>query len=345
MWTGHANFAMWLARTAKPKIVVDLGVDLGISTFSFACGLKESNLPGNIIAIDNFGGFFDASPARNTYDFVMAVLYEYSLTNVEVIVGDFYKVSKEWNRGLVDILHIDGGHEYINVKKDYLYWSPKVNKQTGIILFHDVCPVHDGFGVAKLFSEISVHEFKLKGHFNEHSGLGIVTNNADLFQEIVANYPDKFFVGAPPETCRTIEKVYHTSFQTFRDWFIKFPMLKFMPFMQSYMSQIVAGIAALEEAESAGLVPAEASDRALLRVHELGSSETQSSAPEQVSNVPVEAEIGWSEVLQGSAAASLPWRELISFVMQAHPNANKDLVQVVHININIMTPSFYILRQ
>jgi hypothetical protein len=67
-WYGHRKFAENLVRFLNPKVIVDLGVDWGYSTFSFA-------IPriGHTYGIDNFVGddFVGTDELRKKYDFVM----------------------------------------------------------------------------------------------------------------------------------------------------------------------------------------------------------------------------------------------------------------------------------
>lgn len=35
-WKGHELFAIWIVKTLKPKVVVDLGFDMGLSTIALA---------------------------------------------------------------------------------------------------------------------------------------------------------------------------------------------------------------------------------------------------------------------------------------------------------------------
>lgn len=66
-WTGHRQFAEWLVKFVNPKVIVDLGVDYGYSTFSFA-------IPriGHVYGIDNFSGDdFVGTHIPGKYEYVM----------------------------------------------------------------------------------------------------------------------------------------------------------------------------------------------------------------------------------------------------------------------------------
>ena len=86
----------------------------------------------------------------------------------------------------IDILHIDGRHEYECVKEDYELYKDKVDLDKGIIVFHDVLRKKNNFGVYKLFNSIQDKKFWMY----QHSGLGIVTNNESFIRYLkdIAKY-------------------------------------------------------------------------------------------------------------------------------------------------------------
>jgi len=68
--------------------------------------------------------------------------------NLRVLKGDSIEVAKDFNGTKVDMVFIDAGHNYEEVKADINAWLPKCTK---IISGHDYC---DGFpGVIKAVNE------------------------------------------------------------------------------------------------------------------------------------------------------------------------------------------------
>ena len=181
-WTGHRLFAEWLVNKMDPEVVVELGVDFGYSTFVFATSLRGRK--GTIYGVDLFLGDFQAGK-RNTYEYVMEKIRRYDITNIDIIVGDFTEISKSWSKP-IDILHIDGLHTYGAVKNDYDSWSKYV-KEDGIILFHDTA-IHD-YGVKDFFREV---ESLYKLYFIHSAGLGILTKNKDLYENIVKSFDNVY---------------------------------------------------------------------------------------------------------------------------------------------------------
>ncbi len=181
-WSGHRNFAEWLVKFLNPKVIVDLGVDYGFSTFSFA-------LPriGHVYGIDNFVGddFVGKDTERYKYDFVSMKREKLHLqNNITFIEGTFDEVAETWDKK-IDILHIDGSHHYEDVKKDFETWSKFVSDD-GVVLMHDTCVENflgNEYGVKKFFDELDMPKFT----FTHSFGLGVVSKNPAIINEIKNN--------------------------------------------------------------------------------------------------------------------------------------------------------------
>lgn len=171
-WRGHARFAEWLVRRLQPTTIVELGVDYGFSSLTFAApGI------GKVYGIDSFEGDPEAG-IRDTYNDVTALRDELNIHNLELIRGYFSEVAATWTLP-IDILHIDGRHRYEDVKQDYETWSRFV-RPGGVILLHDTCVTREPYGVHRFFSEISLP----KTNFTHSEGLGVVSTDPALIAEI-----------------------------------------------------------------------------------------------------------------------------------------------------------------
>jgi predicted O-methyltransferase YrrM len=169
-WQGHGAFAVRLVQHLKPQITVDLGVDYGYSTFAFA--LPNS---GNVFGIDLFDRLENHG---NTFEGVQEEAQRLGLDNVFIMKGDFNDIAQDWQLA-IDILHIDGAHEYASVKRDFDTWS-KFMRSSGVILLHDTVSFKDDVG--KLFEEL-----ELPKHNITHSyGLGIVAFDEKVLKEVVS---------------------------------------------------------------------------------------------------------------------------------------------------------------
>ena len=167
----HREFVEWLINRIKPEITVELGVDYGYSSFLMA--LCQNN---PVYGIDCFDVSVHGPREDDDYQFVMSVKEKLGLDNLEIIKGYFDDVAKTWDKE-IDLLHIDGLHDYENCKNDCDIWAPLV-KEDGVILFHDTVSNPDGAGL--FFSQLEVP----KVNFTNSFGLGVASNNANLIEEI-----------------------------------------------------------------------------------------------------------------------------------------------------------------
>jgi len=93
---------------------------------------KEIDSTKNIISKELGLEYFIYKPSMES---VSKLLKSYGFQNFRLIQDYSYKVSKKWKHKL-DMLWIDGNHDYPEVKRDYLDWSPFL-KKGGVIVFHD----------------------------------------------------------------------------------------------------------------------------------------------------------------------------------------------------------------
>lgn len=160
----------------NPKVIVDLGVDYGFSSFTWA---REG--VGTVYGVDSFEGDPEAG-FRDTFDLVQSQAEKLNLTNLRLIKGYFSDVAATWTDP-IDILHIDGRHRYEDVKEDYANWS-KFVRAGGVILLHDTSEFREPFGVHRLFAEIDLP----KCAFTHSAGLGVVSTDAALIRRIRSRY-------------------------------------------------------------------------------------------------------------------------------------------------------------
>jgi predicted O-methyltransferase YrrM len=172
---GHRKYANFLVELIQPQVIVDLGVDYGYSTFSFA----EQGI-GHVYGIDSFEGDLHAGFRTDTEEFVHKFQRENNIYNVTFIKGYFDQVAKNWLKP-IDIIHIDGLHTFEAVSTDYANWAPHVN-HNGVILFHDV----RSFDEVKLFFN-SLELPKL--WFEQSAGLGIVSRNWQILCNTAKYFP------------------------------------------------------------------------------------------------------------------------------------------------------------
>ena len=170
-WKGHEDFAVKLVEYLNPEVVVELGVDWGFSVFAFA-------LPniGTVYGIDWFQGDKYAGH-RTTYEQVLDERAKLDLRNVVLIKADFAEAAKSWTQP-IDVLHIDGDHDYASVKQDFAHWARFV-RDDGIILMHDTVSFPDDVG--RFYDELQLPKF----NFTHSHGLGVVCKNQALLDKVV----------------------------------------------------------------------------------------------------------------------------------------------------------------
>jgi hypothetical protein len=170
-WVGHMPFAYWAVQQLEPKVLVELGTHSGNSYFSFCQSILENDTKTKAFAVDTWGGDIHAG------------FYDESVFNTVVSENEKYKdfsslmretfdsASANFEDGSIDLLHIDGLHTYEAVKHDFETWFPKM-AAGGFILFHDTQVFKEGFGVHKLWAEVSKNFSTME--FGHSNGLGIL---------------------------------------------------------------------------------------------------------------------------------------------------------------------------
>lgn len=172
---GHSQFVKWLIEEIKPKVTVELGVDYGYSSFVMAICQKNK-----VYGIDCFDISKHGIRIDDDYQFVMSVKDKLKLNNLEIIKGYFDDVAKTWDKK-IDLLHIDGLHDYQNCKNDYDTWTSFL-QEDGVVLFHDTISHPDEVGL--FFSQLELP----KVNFTNSCGLGVASKNENLIEKIKRSF-------------------------------------------------------------------------------------------------------------------------------------------------------------
>ena len=176
-WHGHRRFAYDLIRFIQPSRLVELGTYWGTSFFAFCQAIKDFSLPTQCIAVDSWEGDTHTQKyGQEVFDnFMMISKNSFSKLDIVPLKMLFTEAMEHVENDSVDILHIDGCHDYDAVAEDYNAWLAKL-KKNGIVLFHDVADTCS-YGSVKFWKDISRKE----EHFTfQHSfGLGILFPKGD----------------------------------------------------------------------------------------------------------------------------------------------------------------------
>jgi len=147
--------------------ICEIGSWMGRSSYVFARAI-EDNARSQVICIDPFNGDGDFgskkeyrrlmvgdSKRKNLKDkFIENMEKNKVINKIRVIEGYSNKVVRDF-RHKIDLLFIDGNHDYKSVLDDYLQWSPLIRKN-GYIAFHDVGASHT-YGPKQVVERYVVH--------------------------------------------------------------------------------------------------------------------------------------------------------------------------------------------
>lgn len=160
-FVGHQDFCQWLVRTMRPKITVELGTDEGYSFFNFA-------IPGigSVFGVDDWTHPFHQGSGGPKRERIATNL----LPNMHILDGSFTTVAKAWsiNRETIDLLLVDGSHDFNSVKEDFENWSPFLTSGS-VVLFHDTRSFPNDVG--RFFNSLEGARFE----FPHAHGLGVWT--------------------------------------------------------------------------------------------------------------------------------------------------------------------------
>ena len=120
----HEFMIYCIVRGIKPKSILEIGVRSGISTLAIC----EAIIDGELIVDYNCCEINER--CRQVQTRTKAPL------TFHIMSSD--QLAEKWNKK-IDLLFIDGCHEYSQVKKDYLNFGKFVNPN-GFIFFHDTYP-------------------------------------------------------------------------------------------------------------------------------------------------------------------------------------------------------------
>ena len=205
-WGGHIPFMISLVKLLEPRVFVELGSHHGASFFAACQSIRDNDIACKAHAVDRWKGDHQAGfYGEDVYQRFVWLLNERYPGIGEPIQTSFDEAASRFDRGSIDLLHIDGLHTYEAVKNDYQTWIDKVSAD-GVVLFHDTHVREGDFGVWKLWDEIR-HDY-IHFSFSHTHGLGIIAKGSKSSSSIVRllNYVnssefnreffDKFFEAA-----------------------------------------------------------------------------------------------------------------------------------------------------
>lgn len=153
-WQALEPFAAWLMRTVQPGRTVELGSYRGDSFFAMLQSSQGLEPVREIWAVDSWQGDHHTGPyGEGVYHQFMTEFTRRADPTARHLRMLFSDALAEFDDGSIDLLHIDGAHDYGSVREDYETWLPKMAPD-GIILFHDTLVRQENFGVWRLWADI-----------------------------------------------------------------------------------------------------------------------------------------------------------------------------------------------
>lgn len=125
-----------LVRSAKPRVVVEIGSARGRSSCFMGMALKD-NGSGTLYAIDpHTRTAWNDLDSSDTYEILKSNINGLGLQQyIEILRNTSEEIARNWDR-TIDILFIDGDHSYGGAKRDWDLFSPFV-QPFGSVIFHD----------------------------------------------------------------------------------------------------------------------------------------------------------------------------------------------------------------
>lgn len=183
-WLGHIPFGMLLVDLLRPKIIVELGVQLGISYCSFCQAVQTLSIDAKCFGVDTWAGDAHTGAYEST---VLDTLRKFH----DPLYGQFSKLVQttfdeavaQFDDHSIDLLHIDGYHTYEAVSHDYETWINKVSPG-GVVLFHDTHVREKDFGVYRFWDEVRSGSPNFE--FTHSRGLGVLAVGLPESTELAA---------------------------------------------------------------------------------------------------------------------------------------------------------------
>lgn len=186
-WFAHLPVAMLLVSLLRPRVLVELGVFRGDSYCAFCQAVMALELSTRCYAIDHWRG--DNFQGRCGPE-VLAELRAYHDPRYRafstLVVSSFDEAAANFERGEIDLLHLDGDHAEASVERDWQTWQPKLSAR-GVVLMHDIAVRQAGYGVWRVWEQLKRDYPYLE--LLHGAGLGLLavgSEQSDEFRELLA---------------------------------------------------------------------------------------------------------------------------------------------------------------
>ncbi len=176
-WIELTPLGMLLVDLIRPRTLVELGTQHGVSYCAFCQAVKALNLDAQCFAVDTWLG--DEHTLYYGPD-VLAEMRAYHDPRYRefstLLAMTFDRAARRFAAESIDLLHIDGAHGYQAVRHDFTTWLPRMSRR-GVMLFHDIEARHSGFGVRQFWAEVAARYPHFQVAFGH--GLGVLAVGAE----------------------------------------------------------------------------------------------------------------------------------------------------------------------
>lgn len=173
-WQGLTPAGAWLIRELRPARLVELGSYRGDSFFTFMQAARDIPEVKELWAVDSWQGDQHTGAYEDSvFDQFEAERTRRDDPRATPLRMFFDEALERFEDGSIDLLHIDGAHDYDSVARDFRSWLPKM-KTDGVIAFHDTVVRTGDFGVWKLWEEIESEYPGRVLNLTHSNGLGIL---------------------------------------------------------------------------------------------------------------------------------------------------------------------------
>lgn len=161
-WYGHVPFAHWIVGASKPRTLVELGTQNGVSYAAFCEAVVRNGLNTRCYAVDTWLGDDQTGHyGEEVYAYFRIFHDERYGAFSELMRCTFDDALTYMSDASVDLLHIDGLHTYEAVRNDFESWRPKLS-DSAIVLFHDTNVRERDYGVWRLWEELHAQPTKFR---------------------------------------------------------------------------------------------------------------------------------------------------------------------------------------
>jgi O-antigen biosynthesis protein len=193
-WTGHIPFSMLLVDLMRPRCFVELGTHYGVSYMAICQAVKMLNAGTQCYAVDTWTGDLQAGAYSDDVLSTLRARHDPAYGSFSTLMQmSFDEAAEHFDPGSIDLLHIDGCHQYEAVRHDFETWRPRLSDQA-VVLFHDTVERNEElrFGVWRLWEDLSA-EYPAFNFTHEH-GLGVLAVGKNYASSL-----DAFFGRSPEE--------------------------------------------------------------------------------------------------------------------------------------------------